>query len=168
MTPQKKQYIYSLEDVSRFSHTASFNAEKITDVLEKVGPEKFSTVVSDAESAMMAAKRQIANKYPHILPIRCIAHHIQLISSDICSRSWAKKILSDCQTIISFFRNSYLAGAALRDEIVQSFTIGGNLKTSTKTRWSTAWDCCDSILRNETNIRSVSFIFISLQSKTFN
>ncbi|GBC32543.2 ribonuclease H-like domain-containing protein [Rhizophagus irregularis DAOM 181602=DAOM 197198] len=61
--------------------------------------------------------------------MRWIAHHIQLISSDIC--------------------------AALREEIFHTFTVGGNLKTSTKTRWSTAWDCCESLLRNENNIRSV-------------
>jgi Protein of unknown function (DUF 659) len=159
MTPQRKQYIYSLEDVSSFSHTANFNAKKMLEVLEKIGPEKFSAVISDAESAMMAAKRQVADKYPHILSMRCIAHHIQLISSDICNISWAKKVLSDCQTIISFFRNSYSAGAALRDEIIHAFTIGGNLKTSTKTRWSTSWDCCESLLRNENNIRLVSLFF---------
>jgi len=108
---------------------------------------------------MMAAKCQIANKYPHILSMRCIAHHIQLISSDICKLSWAKKLLSDCQTIISFFRNSYTAGTTLKEKIIQTFTIGRNLKTSTKTRWSTSWDCCESLLRNENNIRLVSFLF---------
>ncbi|CAG8667129.1 10489_t:CDS:2, partial [Ambispora gerdemannii] len=128
MTNDRKQYIYSLQDFSRFSHTASFNAEKIIEILEKVRPKKFIAVVSDAESAMMAAKRQVAMKYPHILPIRCIAHHIQLISS---------------------------TGAALRDEIIHSFTVGGNLKSTTKTQWSTAWDFCEFILRNKANIRLV-------------
>ncbi|PKB96412.1 hypothetical protein RhiirA5_256933, partial [Rhizophagus irregularis] len=75
-------------------------------VLEKISPEKFSAIITDAESAMMAAKRQVAEKYPHILPMRCIAHHIQLILSDICNYPWAKKVLSDCQKIISFFKNS--------------------------------------------------------------
>ncbi|CAG8648677.1 12894_t:CDS:2 [Rhizophagus irregularis] len=148
MTPERKQYIYSLEDVSSFSHTADFNARKMLEVLEKVGPEKFSAIITDAESAMMAAKRQVANKYPHILPMRCIAHHIQLISSDICNHPWAKKVLSDCQKIISFFKNSYPAGAALREEIFHTFTVGGNLKTSTKTRWSTAWDCLKKAVKD--------------------
>jgi len=132
MTSERKQYIYSLADVSEFSHTADFNAKKMLEVLEKIGPEKFSAIITDAESAMMAAKRQVANKYPYILPMRCIAHHIQLISSDICNHPWAKEVLSNCQKIISFFKNSYPASAALRDEILHSFTIGGNLKTSTK------------------------------------
>ena len=36
-----KQYIYSLEEVSSFSHTADFNTKKMLEVLEKIGPEKF-------------------------------------------------------------------------------------------------------------------------------
>ncbi|CAG8580521.1 25918_t:CDS:1, partial [Racocetra persica] len=119
-------------------------------VLEKVGPEKFVAVVSDAESAMMAAKRQVAAKFPHILPIRCIAHHIQLIANSICRLPHTRKVLSNCQSIISFFRNSYTAGAALREKIVSSFTVGGNLKSTAKTRWSTAWDSCESVLHIST------------------
>jgi len=157
ITSERKQYVYSLRDFSKFAHTAKFNAEKIIEVLESIGPEKFTAIVSDAESSIMAAKRQIAQKYQYILPIRCIAHHIQLISSSICKLPHAKKILSNCQTIISFFRNSYSAGAALREEIIFSSTLGGNLKSPTKTRWSTAWDSCESILRNEANIKSVKF-----------
>ncbi|CAG8672883.1 16350_t:CDS:2, partial [Dentiscutata erythropus] len=154
MTNERKQYVYSLRDFSKFSHTANFNAEKMIEILEKVGPEKFIAITTDAESAMMAAKRQVIEKYPNILPIRCIAHHIQLISSSICKLPLVKKILSNCQSIVSFFKNSYCAGAALREEIIFSSTVGGNLKSMTKTRWSTAWDSCKSILRNEANIRS--------------
>ncbi|GES95997.1 ribonuclease H-like domain-containing protein [Rhizophagus clarus] len=102
---------------------SDFNARKMLEVLEKVGPEKFSAIITDAESAMMAVKRQVANKYPHILPMRCIAHHIQLILSDTCNHSWAKKVLSDCQKIFSFFKNFYPADTTLRKEIFHTFTV---------------------------------------------
>ena len=46
------------------------------EVLEKIDPEKFSAVISDVKSAMIFAKQQVINKYPHILLMRCIAHHI--------------------------------------------------------------------------------------------
>ncbi|CAG8794888.1 31792_t:CDS:2, partial [Racocetra persica] len=137
MTDEKKQYIYSLRDFSMSSHTANFNAERIREVIENVGPEKFVAVVSDAESAMIAAKRLVATQYPHILPVRCIAHHMQLISSSICHLLHARAILSNCQTVIKFFRNYYIAGATLNQEIISTFTVSGNLKSSTKTRWST-------------------------------
>ncbi|CAG8837328.1 32716_t:CDS:1, partial [Racocetra persica] len=154
MTDEKKQYIYSLRDFSMSSHMANFNAERIREVIEYVGPEKFVAVVSDAESAMTAAKCLVATQYLHILPVRCIAHHIQLISSNICRLPHTRAILSNCQTVIKFFRNSYIAGATLNQEIISTFTVGRNLKSSTKTRWSTVWDCCESIIRNEGNIKS--------------
>ena len=132
-------------------------------VIEKIGVNKFTSIVTDAESANQSAKKKIMNRYPHIISIRCIAHHINLVTKDIISIAWAKKILKDCQKIITFFHTAHRAGAALRDEIINSFSAGGNLKSSVKTRWSTAWDACESILRLENIIKFVSilkFIFI--------
>lgn len=125
-------------------------------VIENIGSNKFIAIVSDAEAAMQAAKRKVMHKYPHIMATRCIAHHINLISKDIISIEWAKSTLQNCQKIISFFSNAHRAGAALRDDIINSVTSGGNLKSSVKTRWSTAWDVCESILRLENSIKFVS------------
>ncbi|PKY35336.1 hypothetical protein RhiirB3_456005 [Rhizophagus irregularis] len=68
MTPERKQYIYFLEDMLSFSHTANFNAKKMVKVLEKVGPKKFFAIITDVES--------VADKYSYILPIRCIAYKV--------------------------------------------------------------------------------------------
>ncbi|CAJ0762779.1 15735_t:CDS:2, partial [Entrophospora sp. SA101] len=51
-------------------HTSNFNAEKIIHILEQVGPEKFTAIVTDAEAAMMAAKRIVTSTFPNILSIR--------------------------------------------------------------------------------------------------
>lgn len=127
-------------------------------IIESVGSNKFAAVITDAEAAMQAAKRKVAEKHPHIMAVRCIAHHINLITKDIISIEWARKVLQKCQKVISFFHGSHRAGAALRDEIKTS--LGGNLKSSVKTRWSTAWDVCESILRLENNIKCVCIIKI--------
>lgn len=103
LLPDRKQYIYSIEDYSSHSHTSDFNAEKIIHILEQVGPSKFTAIVTDAEAAMMAAKRIVTSTFPNILSIRCIAHHIQLIASDIVKINWAKNTLQNIQKIITFF-----------------------------------------------------------------
>ncbi|CAG8484582.1 3688_t:CDS:2 [Scutellospora calospora] len=69
---KKKQYIYSLRDFSISSYTANFNAVKIIEVIENVGPEKFVAVVFDAEIAMTAAKYLITTQYLHILPVNTV------------------------------------------------------------------------------------------------
>jgi len=109
---------------------------------------------------MQAAKRRLTNKYKHIIAVRCIAHHINLVTKDILTIEWAKKTLQKCQRIVTFFHSVHRAGAALRDEIITSLIFGGNLKSSVKTRWSTAWDVCDSILRLENCIKLVSIFNI--------
>ena len=42
------------------------------------------------------------------------------------------------------------------EEILQELIVGGGLKSSVKTRWNTAWDCCKSVLHLETVFKNVS------------
>ena len=91
------------------------------------------------------------------MPVCCITHHIQLICSDIMKRlPFASNILVNYQKFVTYFNESHQSGAALREEILQELIIGGGLKSSVKTRWSTAWDCCKSVLHLETVFKDVS------------
>ena len=45
---------------------------------------------------MQLAKQIITKKYPYILPIRCIAHHINLITSNIIKLDFAKLVFKKC------------------------------------------------------------------------
>src|ERR1051325_2093720 len=101
-----------------------------------------------------ADKRMISEQYKHILPIRCMAHHVNLISTDICKTIFAKDIISKCQKIVKYFKLSHQAGEELRERITKEIK-GGGLKTYVVTRWSTAWDCTKSILRLEQILRNV-------------
>ncbi|GBB93440.1 hypothetical protein RclHR1_21720001 [Rhizophagus clarus] len=94
--------------------------EKINEVITDVGPEKFSAVVSDHATTCTSVKRIIADTHKHIISIRYIAHHINLITTDICKTPFAKEVISKFK--------------------------GGNLKSYVKMRWSIAWDCISSIL----------------------
>jgi hypothetical protein len=84
-------------------------------VIEKIGPEKFSAIVTDAGANIQNARKIITGKYQHILNIRCIAHAINLISKDICNISFANRILTRCNTIVTFFKRSYQGGKFIYD-----------------------------------------------------
>jgi hypothetical protein len=105
---------------------------------------------------MQMARRLISQKYPNILSIRCLAHHINLITTDLVKLKFSNNILSKCKKIINFFKKSYRAGAALHEDIINFLVTGGGLKTPVKTRWTTTWDCCDSIIRLEICLKNVS------------
>jgi hypothetical protein len=140
-----------------------FLADQLNEVITAIGAEKFTAVVSDHAAACASAKEIIAERYNHILPIRCIAHHVNLISTDICKTEFANNVISKCQKIVKYFKQSHQAGEELRNEIVNEMIKGGGLKNYVVTRWTTAWDCTNSILRLEQvlkNVRKISIILL--------
>ncbi len=67
---------------------------------------------------MQLAKKLISDEYPRIMPVRCIAHHIQLICTDIMKKiQLAKNMLINCQKFVTYFTESHQSGATLREEI---------------------------------------------------
>jgi len=102
--------LWSLRNLSGERHTQELLAEELNQVLEKIGPEKFSAVVTDAGTNVQAARRIITEKYPSILNTRCIAHAINLISKDICKTPFADRMLKYCNTLVTYFKTSYIAG----------------------------------------------------------
>jgi hypothetical protein len=109
-TPDHQEYLWSLKNLSSNRHTADFLAEQIEEIINKIGKNKFSAIVSDAGANIKLARHHITEKYPNILNIRCIAHAINLISKDVCKTQFANKVLRQCMVIIKYFKASHLPG----------------------------------------------------------
>ena len=148
--------MWCLKDLSESSHTGTFLAKELEEIIEQIGAERFSAIVSDAGANIQNARKLIAEKYPNILNVRCIAHSINLISKDICNTPFANKILTRCNTVVTFFKRSHQGGAALKKE-AKCFNIsGGGLKRWVNTRWHTMFDCVDSIKRYKEVLEKVN------------
>ena len=156
MTDDGREYVYSLKNFSKDSHTGEFLSTEILRIINDVGIKKFCAVISDHASNVALAKKMIAIQHPHIIPLRCIAHHINLLTTDIMKLEWASNLISECRKIVTFFTSSHKSGALLREDIIKNLVPGGGLKKHVKTRWTTAFDCTDSIVRCQESIRNVS------------
>ena len=66
MTPDRKEIIHCIKDLSANSHTANFLADQLNEIITDVGAENFAAVVSDHASACAAAKKIISTRYKHI------------------------------------------------------------------------------------------------------
>ena len=148
--------VNSLKNFSKDSHTVEFLKDEIIRVIDEIGAKKFCSVISDHASNVALAKNLVSEKYSHILPMRCIAHHINLLTSDIMKIDWAAKIIANCRKVVTYFTQSHVAGELLKNEIAKNMVIGGGLKKYVKTRWTTAFDCTDSIVRCESVLKQVS------------
>ncbi|GBC22645.2 ribonuclease H-like domain-containing protein [Rhizophagus irregularis DAOM 181602=DAOM 197198] len=128
ITGERKEYIHSVQNLSNYSHTGEFLANKIIEVIENVGVTKFAGIVSDNASTMVM---------------------------DICKLEFAQSILKKCMKLVHFFKASHRAGAELTDEIKENIIKGGKLKGYCQTRWMTACDCVSSVLRCEEALKNV-------------
>ncbi|CAG8490245.1 27547_t:CDS:2 [Racocetra persica] len=85
MTPDHKEFLYALCDLSYVSYTADLLFDEIEKILIKIGSEKFIRVISDNASTIAAARRQINQKY---LPLSIfIVFHL--------ARSYLKKYIDE-------------------------------------------------------------------------
>ena len=155
-TKSEKEFIHSIQNLSKETHISQYIAEKIIEVIESVGPKKFSAVVSDNASSMVKAKKLVNKKYENIMPIRCIDHQINLITTDICKLTFAQDLLKKCMKVVRFFKASHKAEEILRAKILEKMIKGKGLKSYVKMCWSTAFDCANSVLSCEIILKSVS------------
>src|SRR6266542_865706 len=92
----RKEYILRLEDLSKEHHTSYNISEIIFEIIDKVSSDKFVVIVSDNTSNVTAK---------NIFNISCIAHFINLISSDIIKILHFKILLKYCNFL---FNNIYI------------------------------------------------------------
>src|SRR4051795_10044999 len=114
--------------------------------------------MSDNKSSMVKAKKLVNKKYENIMSICCIDHQINLITTDICiyKLTFAQDLLKKCMKVIRFFKASHRAEETLCAEILEKMIKGKGLKSYVKTRWSTAFNCANSVLSCETILKNVS------------
>jgi hypothetical protein len=157
LTGSRKEYLWSLEDLSSAKHTGQHIANVIDEVIKKVGNENFVAIVSDHGSNVASARRIITEKYPNIINVRCIAHCINLISSDIIKIPQVKDLVRRANIITKFFKYSTLAAFWLEEAIKTKNIQGGSLKTYVETRWTTVFECTSSIWQLKDALQHVFF-----------
>jgi Protein of unknown function (DUF 659) len=82
ITSSRKEYLLKLEDLSSERHTSQYLSTIIEEVISRIGVDKFVAIISDNAANVAGAHQIISQNHPSILNIRCIAHCINLISSD--------------------------------------------------------------------------------------
>lgn len=157
ITEERKEYLWCSKNYSDVPHhTGTFLGNEIIKIIDDIGPEKLAAVVSDNAPDARIARRILCEKYPHILNIRCMAHCINLITKDLCKHTFVADTVRKVGVIHQYFTMSHAPCQFLKDAIKILQIKGGGLKSHTKTRWSTMWDCINSIVRLEFAFARVS------------
>ena len=88
------------------NHTTEYLAEKIEEILNDIGIQRFAAIVTDAGSNINLARQIITQKFPHILNIRCIAHCLNLITKDVVKHAFATRILNWSNVVTAYFKKA--------------------------------------------------------------
>lgn len=156
MTPSRKEYLYQLLDLSEVSHTAEYLAVVIEEIIESIGVNRISAIVSDNASNVQNTRAIIHEKYPNIENVRCIAHAVNLIACDIVKENFGDRLLRRVNNLATYFKNSHQAGAKLTQLIKENEICGGGIKLYCKTRWTTASESVESAIRLEPIFEEIS------------
>ena len=98
------------------SHNAEYLAQLITNLMEKYGPEKFLVAIGDNAANMKAALNLVKVKFPHIVPLGCLAHLLNLLCSDILGCQTIKIFMANAVEVVKTVKHSHIL-QALFDEI---------------------------------------------------
>ncbi|CAG8708244.1 1015_t:CDS:2 [Cetraspora pellucida] len=146
MTIERKEYLISLCNYSSESYTSNFIASEIVDIIERIGPQKFAAIITDSAANLKSAREKIQTKYPHIVNIRCIAHAINLIATDLSKIREIKMFIDQCGKVIKHFTKSPQKLALLRQGLSSMKIRFEGLETWCQTRWGSLYDTTNSIL----------------------
>lgn len=95
-TDTQMEYLIALRDYSSDSHTSEFLTNEISSIIEQLGSDKFTAIITDNAFNCRVARQNIQQAYLHIWNLCCAAHAINLIASDLVKLEFIKKFISEC------------------------------------------------------------------------
>jgi Protein of unknown function (DUF 659) len=146
--PSQKPFFYDSIVTSGTIQNAQGVAESVAVVLERLGPEKFISVITDNAPVMKAAWKIIMRKYSHISAYGCAAHCMNLLVKDILEDPDHIKIIKDSERIIKFVTNHHIVKAKYED-LRKLAKVPHTLTMPVVTRWFSRYTSMSNLLASK-------------------
>jgi hypothetical protein len=145
--PFTKPILFKAIDTSGISQTGECIYKDIKQVIDEIGPEKVSSVVTDNAANMQAAWELIEDNYPGIFANGCAAHVLNLLVKDILEIEEYEKTLQEAVDVTKFIK---YRGALSKEFRTIQAPLGCKrfLSIPVKTRWYTQYHCVKNVLDN--------------------
>ncbi|KAH9856359.1 ribonuclease H-like domain-containing protein, partial [Lenzites betulinus] len=117
----------------------------IVEVIQRVGPERFSGVCSDNTGNTRKARELLVQSLPAIVNLLDCCHHLHNTSKDITQLSDFKEFISSLRNIIKYFKKSNIASAELTVARAEEGAGLRGLQSIGKTRFATVYWSAESL-----------------------
>ncbi|CAG8718878.1 23909_t:CDS:2 [Gigaspora margarita] len=108
---------------------SNFITSEIEDIIKQIGPQKFAAIITDSAANL-----------------KCIAHAINLITTDLSKIHEIKIFIDQCGKIIKHFNKSPHKLALLRQGLSSMKIRSEGLGSWCQTRWGSLYDTTNSVL----------------------
>ena len=149
-------YLYDSISTGSESHDGEFYAQKVSEIMEKVGPMKVIGYITDNASVMKKSWRLLTQKYPHLIAFGCAAHGLNLLCKDIMSIRRLKRLEQSVNAIVKVFKKSALLSGRIKELSSQKGAEKVELKLSNKTRWVSTLLSFRSLIKSKSHIRQIA------------
>lgn len=157
-TPQP--IFYKSVNTGSNRHTADYLFRISKEVVEEIGPLKFTAIVSDNASNMKAMWRIVRSEYPHILCYGCSAHALNLLTQDLCKLDAILIIINKTKSIVREIRDSLQKFAKFK-EYMKKYAVQKGIKETTlclpvNTRWYSVVKMLSSVLKAQRVLKQLA------------
>jgi len=146
---------YKSTETKANRHTGPYIADELKAVINDLGPEKVFALVTDNAANMKAAWAKVEETYPHITPIGCAAHTLNLLLKDIMALKTMDTLYKRAKQVLKYVKGKQVASA-----IYFSKQNEKNKRTTLKlpsiTRWGGVVIMYDSLLEGKHTLKEMA------------
>ena len=131
--------------------------EVIEPIINQIGKDKVTGLISDNENKMLLLKTLVQAKYKHIVFNGCVAHKLSNMVKNICDINVIKDLIKKTEDIVKEINNHQSLHAKFRKLIEKSTGENkfGELKLYSKTRFAGTVLMINSVIKAISALRSI-------------
>ena len=146
--PSQKPFFYDSINTSRKTQTPQTVANEIITVLKQIGPEKFTSVITDYDPVMKDVWKLIETKFPHISANGCVAHGMNLLIKDVLETDKNGNTLENSEKIIKFVTSHHIVKAKYEERLIAE-NIPHTLVTPEPARWLSRYSSLNNLMASK-------------------
>ncbi|XP_022817532.1 zinc finger BED domain-containing protein RICESLEEPER 2-like [Spodoptera litura] len=143
--------LYTTNNKITNRHTSQYISQEIIKVINVYGGHKFVTLIGDNAINIQRAFHIVKNTYAHIIPLKCVAHTLNLMCEDCLKLEPINAFISIAtDTIKAIKKNTLLA------QIVKEKNSDETLKLPGKTRWGSYCTALKSLKKSKVALQTLA------------
>lgn len=150
---------YKSLEVKENRHTAVYISQELLKVIDEIGAEKITALVTDNAKNMKAAWLMVQAQYAHIFTIGCAAHGLNLLLNDIYKIKTFQMIISNAKEVVKYVKNKQaLLSVFTAKQKARRGSAASTLKLPAETRWCSTLIMFESLLNGKESLQEAVLI----------